>query len=131
MTLPARRWEKAIGTHTKPYWIRLPSRLPPALLIWFIGERLQRLAYCSCHSAGLVAQHSGFMRVQPGSKPTDVGELRAGVLFPFYSTGKLSKAEHAVRLPASCCAFLLASASAAVAAVLIATPAYWLINFPH
>jgi hypothetical protein len=33
------RWEKAIKTHTKPYWIRLPSRLPPALLIWFIGGR--------------------------------------------------------------------------------------------
>ena len=31
------RWEKAIGTHTKPYWIRLPSRLPVALVIWFIG----------------------------------------------------------------------------------------------
>ncbi|KAL0045880.1 hypothetical protein WJX82_007392 [Trebouxia sp. C0006] len=30
-------WEKAIHTHKKPYWIRLPSRLPAALLIWFIG----------------------------------------------------------------------------------------------
>lgn len=33
------RWEKLIHTHTKPYWIRLPSRLPIAILIWFVGER--------------------------------------------------------------------------------------------
>ncbi|KAK9841505.1 hypothetical protein WJX74_006936 [Apatococcus lobatus] len=30
-------WEKAIGTHTKPYWIRLPSRIPVVLVIWFFA----------------------------------------------------------------------------------------------
>ncbi|KAK9855480.1 hypothetical protein WJX84_006331 [Apatococcus fuscideae] len=30
-------WEKLIGTHTKPYWIRLPSRIPVVLLIWFFA----------------------------------------------------------------------------------------------
>jgi hypothetical protein len=44
--LLACRWEKAIKTHTKPYWIRLPSRLPPALLIWFIGARTMLHAAC-------------------------------------------------------------------------------------
>ena len=31
------RREKAIRTHKKPLWIRLPSRLPIAVLIWFVG----------------------------------------------------------------------------------------------
>lgn len=55
------RWEKAIKTHTKPYWIRLPSRLPPALLIWFIGGRpvlelagFSPLILNNCHDS---AQH--------------------------------------------------------------------------
>lgn len=30
-------WEKLIGTHEKPNWIKLPSRLPVALLLWFIA----------------------------------------------------------------------------------------------
>ncbi|EIE20383.1 hypothetical protein COCSUDRAFT_30594 [Coccomyxa subellipsoidea C-169] len=30
-------WEKLIGTHEKPNWIRLPSRLPVALVLWFIA----------------------------------------------------------------------------------------------
>jgi auxin influx carrier (AUX1 LAX family) len=30
-------WEKLIGTHEKPAWIRLPSRLPVALLLWLIA----------------------------------------------------------------------------------------------
>ncbi|KAK9810448.1 hypothetical protein WJX72_010867 [[Myrmecia] bisecta] len=30
-------WEKAIGVHTKPLWIRLPARLPPAFLIVLLG----------------------------------------------------------------------------------------------
>jgi auxin influx carrier (AUX1 LAX family) len=30
-------WEKLIGTHEKPAWIRLPSRLPVALLLWLLA----------------------------------------------------------------------------------------------
>ncbi|CAL5220457.1 g2477 [Coccomyxa viridis] len=30
-------WEKLVGTHYKPAYIRLPSRLPVALLLWFIA----------------------------------------------------------------------------------------------
>ncbi|EIE19348.1 hypothetical protein COCSUDRAFT_19779, partial [Coccomyxa subellipsoidea C-169] len=30
-------WEKLVGTHDKPLWIRLPSRLPVALLVWFFA----------------------------------------------------------------------------------------------
>ncbi|KAK9796248.1 hypothetical protein WJX73_001881 [Symbiochloris irregularis] len=30
-------WEKLIRTHHKPLWIRLPSRLPVALFVWFIA----------------------------------------------------------------------------------------------
>ncbi|KAK9807255.1 hypothetical protein WJX73_003504 [Symbiochloris irregularis] len=30
-------WEKAIGTHRKSLWIRLPSRIPVCLFIWFIA----------------------------------------------------------------------------------------------
>ena len=29
-------WEKAIGTHRKSLWIRLPSRIPVCLFIWFM-----------------------------------------------------------------------------------------------
>ena len=31
------QWEKLIHTHSKPNWIRLPSRLPVALLIWLLA----------------------------------------------------------------------------------------------
>ena len=30
-------WERLIGTHTKPEWIRLPSRLPPLLAVWLLA----------------------------------------------------------------------------------------------
>ncbi|CAL5229390.1 g12708 [Coccomyxa viridis] len=30
-------WEKLIGTHYKPNWIRLPSRLPVAFVVWLIA----------------------------------------------------------------------------------------------
>lgn len=30
-------WEKLVGTHTKSYWIRLPSRIPVSLFVWFIA----------------------------------------------------------------------------------------------
>lgn len=30
-------WEKLIGTHHKPYWVRCPTRLPVALLVWVIA----------------------------------------------------------------------------------------------
>ncbi|KAL3149585.1 Lymphocyte transmembrane adapter 1 [Trebouxia sp. C0010 RCD-2024] len=30
-------WEKLVGTHQKPLWIRLPSRLPVSLFVWFIA----------------------------------------------------------------------------------------------
>eukprot|EP00891_Asterochloris_glomerata_P008628 jgi/Astpho2/8628/Aster-05103 len=30
-------WEKFIGTHTKPLWIRLPTRLPVTLFIWVLA----------------------------------------------------------------------------------------------
>ena len=29
-------WEKLIHTHRRPLWIRLPSRIPVVLLIWFM-----------------------------------------------------------------------------------------------
>ena len=35
--MTAVQWEKLIHTHTKPDWIRLPSRLPVALLIWLLA----------------------------------------------------------------------------------------------
>lgn len=30
-------WEKLVRTHQKPLWIRLPSRLPVSLFVWFIA----------------------------------------------------------------------------------------------
>lgn len=30
-------WERLIRTHNKPWYIRLPSRLPVSLVIWFIA----------------------------------------------------------------------------------------------
>jgi len=30
-------WEKLVHTHQKPLWIRLPSRLPVSLFVWFIA----------------------------------------------------------------------------------------------
>lgn len=30
-------WEKLIGTHTKPLWIRLPSRIPLGLAVWLVA----------------------------------------------------------------------------------------------
>ena len=38
--LPLFRWEKFIGTHTKPLWIRLPTRLPVTLFIWLLALAL-------------------------------------------------------------------------------------------
>ena len=39
-------WEKLIGTHYKPNWIRLPSRLP-------VGEPLTVCCYETCYMRSL------------------------------------------------------------------------------
>lgn len=54
-------WEKAIRTHTKPYWIRLPSRLPIALLIWFIAVLLPFYSLVNSFFASLIGPFIGFV----------------------------------------------------------------------
>jgi hypothetical protein len=78
---------EGIKTHTKPYWIRLPSRLPPALLIWFIGRRPLLASAETCMNLVIATDSNclgsmhplGLFAIWYGMSPP------AAVLLPFYS----------------------------------------------
>ena len=87
------QWEKLIHTHTKANWIRLPSRLPVALVIWLLAllfpfydtinsimgafgnKYIFYLLICICcdeHVSGVshyVSQHAGHLAHAPTTEP--------------------------------------------------------------
>ena len=46
-------WEKLVHTHTRPLWIRLPSRIPVVLVIWFMCAPSQGTAALHMHACML------------------------------------------------------------------------------
>ncbi|KAK9868838.1 hypothetical protein WJX84_001337 [Apatococcus fuscideae] len=52
-------WEKLIRTHTKAWYIRLPSRLPIALLVWLLGVMFPYYATINSFFAAVTAPFVG------------------------------------------------------------------------